>query len=340
MPGRKYEPASGYRYGFNGKEKDKDMNSLTAYDYGFRIYNPAIGKFLTVDPLTKKYPELTSYQFASNRPIDGIDLDGLEYYFASNGSLIHRNGESTEVNILNDDQVKQVTIDGKVDVNKLTPSSGYKISHGYTTIKATVDVLNRQVKNGGNSEESAIVFNDIVVRHYPAGAPATILADGTYTGRVGIPTFVARDPNWLLFNLNPEKVSIHGHMTDAVIKKDKPDDPSNTDWTGWSTTANEPTQGEDQDRGTFRSYVANIIVGRLERATYYTSKGHNNETIMVAAESKLGAVFYDSNTKKIFEMTRAALKKIEEKLSEDKAKKEQEEKIKKEQEEKTKQPNG
>lgn len=30
-------------------------------------------------PITRQYPELTPYQFASNRPIDGIDLDGLEY---------------------------------------------------------------------------------------------------------------------------------------------------------------------------------------------------------------------------------------------------------------------
>jgi RHS repeat-associated protein len=49
------------------------------YDYGFRIYNPRIAKFLSVDPLTKTYPMLTPYQFASNRPIDGIDLDGLEH---------------------------------------------------------------------------------------------------------------------------------------------------------------------------------------------------------------------------------------------------------------------
>lgn len=71
----------GYRYGFNGKEKD-DSGEFggTVYDYGFRIYNPSIAKFLSVDPLTKKYPELTPYQFASNRPIDGIDLDGLEYF--------------------------------------------------------------------------------------------------------------------------------------------------------------------------------------------------------------------------------------------------------------------
>jgi hypothetical protein len=33
---------------------------------------------LSVDPLYKKYPELTTYQFASNTPICAIDLDGLE----------------------------------------------------------------------------------------------------------------------------------------------------------------------------------------------------------------------------------------------------------------------
>ena len=38
-----------------------------------------MGRFLSVDPLTKKYPELTPYQFASNRPIQGIDRDGKEF---------------------------------------------------------------------------------------------------------------------------------------------------------------------------------------------------------------------------------------------------------------------
>jgi RHS repeat-associated protein len=80
MPGRVWESNEKYRYGFNGKEKDQngEWGSLN-YDYGFRVYNPSIGKFLSVDPLTSSYPMLTPYQFASNRPIDGIDLDGLEY---------------------------------------------------------------------------------------------------------------------------------------------------------------------------------------------------------------------------------------------------------------------
>jgi RHS repeat-associated protein len=79
-PNRTVSSTAGYRYGFNGKELDKNNEFGTAnvYDYGFRIYNPSIGRFLSVDPLTRSYPELTPYQFASNSPIQFIDLDGLE----------------------------------------------------------------------------------------------------------------------------------------------------------------------------------------------------------------------------------------------------------------------
>lgn len=73
-----------YRYGYNGKEMDQntEWGELTNYDYGFRIYNPGIARFLSIDPLTSKFPWYTPYQFAGNKPIWAIDLDGLEemYY--------------------------------------------------------------------------------------------------------------------------------------------------------------------------------------------------------------------------------------------------------------------
>ncbi len=66
-----------YRFGFNGKENDSEVDGQQ--DYGFRIYDKRLGRFKSVDPLTEDYPMITPYQFASNRPIDGIDFDGLEY---------------------------------------------------------------------------------------------------------------------------------------------------------------------------------------------------------------------------------------------------------------------
>ena len=77
-PGRNYSVANtNYRYGFNGKENDNDIEN-GMQDYGMRIYDGRLGKFLSVDPITSKYPELTPYQFASNSPLSDVDLDGLE----------------------------------------------------------------------------------------------------------------------------------------------------------------------------------------------------------------------------------------------------------------------
>ncbi len=79
MPGRTYTSGSGYRYGFNGKENDNEVKGEgNQQDYGMRIYDPRLGRFLSVDPLTKEYPWYTPYQFAGNTPIQAVDLDGAE----------------------------------------------------------------------------------------------------------------------------------------------------------------------------------------------------------------------------------------------------------------------
>lgn len=78
MPGRSFNSGS-YRYAYNGKEQDPEVSGTgNSYDYGFRIYNPRLGRFLSVDPLAKSFPFYTPYQFAANMPIAAIDLDGLE----------------------------------------------------------------------------------------------------------------------------------------------------------------------------------------------------------------------------------------------------------------------
>lgn len=86
MSDRSYKVDS-YRYGFNGKENDSDFgNKQVIQDYGFRLYNPSLGKFLSEDPLSPKYPWYTPYQFAGNKPIEFIDLDGLEEAKPDNNS--------------------------------------------------------------------------------------------------------------------------------------------------------------------------------------------------------------------------------------------------------------
>ena len=65
------------RYKYVGKERDEETG---LYYYGARYYAAWIARFVSVDPLQFDYSELTPYQYSSNRPITGLDIDGLEFY--------------------------------------------------------------------------------------------------------------------------------------------------------------------------------------------------------------------------------------------------------------------
>jgi RHS repeat-associated protein len=79
MPGRKYN-AGEYRFGFQGQEKDDEITGVTGshVSFKYRIHDARLGRFLSVDPLTKDYPFQSPYVFSENRVIDGVELEGAE----------------------------------------------------------------------------------------------------------------------------------------------------------------------------------------------------------------------------------------------------------------------
>lgn len=69
-----------YRYGFNGMEEKDDFNgSGNAYDFGARIYDGRLGRWLSLDPFMRKYSHLSPFNFVNNSPILYVDKDGRDF---------------------------------------------------------------------------------------------------------------------------------------------------------------------------------------------------------------------------------------------------------------------
>ncbi len=79
MSDRSYSSPA-YRYGFNGKEKIDEINGDgNSYDFGGRIYDSRLGRWLSLDPLQAKYPDLSPYNFCANNPVCFVDFDGKDF---------------------------------------------------------------------------------------------------------------------------------------------------------------------------------------------------------------------------------------------------------------------
>ncbi|TRX60189.1 toxin [Fulvivirga sp. M361] len=73
--GRNATETSLKRYRYVGKERDEETG---LYYYGARYYAAWLVRFVSVDPLKDDYPYYTPYQYAGNKPINSVDIDGLE----------------------------------------------------------------------------------------------------------------------------------------------------------------------------------------------------------------------------------------------------------------------
>ncbi|TGN21923.1 DUF6443 domain-containing protein [Empedobacter tilapiae] len=69
--------SANYKYKYNGQELQDELG-LNWYNYRYRNYDPAIGRFFGVDPISEDYYNISTYQFAHNNPVWKIEIEGLE----------------------------------------------------------------------------------------------------------------------------------------------------------------------------------------------------------------------------------------------------------------------
>ena len=303
MPGRKYSIANtNYRYGFNGKENDKDIEN-GVQDYGMRIYDGRLGRFLSDDPITKKYPELTPYQFSSNRPIAGVDLDGLEFYYAADGNLIAKSHDNnTQVRVIKSENVQAAwqllrRKEGAttVDLNKISADAGMKNEELNT--RAFLTMLRKSEGTlgekgyktqfgGGQFSNFKDHPNEIIKRgkYSSSAAGAYQILSKTWNSKtavkikntLGISDFSPESQDkfglWLIDNRGALNNVISGDVEGSIRK-------TNKEWASLPESPyGQPTQTMEGAKAEFKKDLSNELNGKSDIAT---PKGKLEDTINI-----------------------------------------------------------
>jgi len=268
-------------YTFSGKEKDVE----TGYGYfGARYYDSGLSIWLSVDPMSDKYPSMSPYNYCGNNPLVLTDPDGNTAgdYVNANGEIIGKDGANDNIVYLVSDPTSIATIKN----NQTTPTGSVNIdvTTTYSVLYEVIDVYKRTINNGGMREEATTMIPNFAT---PFISPSGNLCSWDVTPSA---TF---NP----YHKGRGGVFIHSHPFYLVYQN--PDFPSGKPQ---FHTFIPSTRGDGNDRDNFTGFSLNIIVGQMKDPKQQINLVTGQYSDWAFPSNSIGAGFYNSNTELKFQI--------------------------------------
>ena len=121
-------------------EKDNEVKGKgNSLDFGARVYDSRLGRFLSIDPDALKYPSLTPYLFAADNPLKYIDFDGKgpeDAVYIFSGAIISSPFQTTSPSVQSiRDGVKSFSGDVRLYASLYVQDESYIINSVVESIK-------------------------------------------------------------------------------------------------------------------------------------------------------------------------------------------------------------
>lgn len=175
---------------YQGKEHQKELG-LETYDFGWRNYDGALGRWMVVDPLAERRYELTPYNFVQNSPMFRIDPNGLTDY-----TLNKKTGEVAQVGDANDDPDRVLKTNKKGEIKR------YKRGKRKGDAKVAIGGIEQGIlKDGQNfkSENNAI----------EVGGEGQATEDGVETFALKLSNYVGKEIGGAYFSKGGAENTTH-----------------------------------------------------------------------------------------------------------------------------------